>query len=75
MRSSPSVLDRSSVLLIGDVEWVERFAVTLETRTDARVYTTETETEALTVFRNEALDSDINEVGVARGVLYTVAIY
>ncbi|WP_227357376.1 bacterio-opsin activator domain-containing protein [Haladaptatus salinisoli] len=56
MGLSPSVLDGSSVLLVGAVEWVKQFAETLETWTDATVYITETEAEALDVFRTEPLD-------------------
>ena len=56
MRSSPSVLDSASVLLVGTADWLEQFAASLETRTDSTVHVSSTEAEALDVFRTEPLD-------------------
>ena len=67
MHSSPSVLDDSSVLLVGAVEWIEHFAETLKARTDAAVHVTETEAEALDDFRTEALDCLISAHSLDEG--------
>ncbi|RBI59769.1 bacterio-opsin activator [halophilic archaeon] len=67
MRSSPSVLDSSSVLLVGAVEWVEHFAEALRTRTNATIQITETKAEALDVFRNEAFDCLISAYRLDEG--------
>jgi CheY-like chemotaxis protein len=54
--ASPSILDSLSVLLVGTIDWVARFATMLKTRTDATVRRVRTESEALAAYRNQTTD-------------------
>lgn len=61
MSSPASVLNSAHVLLVGTNSWVEEFAETLETRTDASVRTVGTADEALDVFRGDQVDCLVSE--------------
>ena len=61
MVSSPTILDSSTLLLVGTSEWVTRFATTLETRTDATLRRVQTQTEALNIVRKRTIDCLISE--------------
>ena len=61
MTSSPSILDSSTVLLVGTSEWITRLAAALETRTDATVQRVRTEADALDVFRKRTTDCLVTE--------------
>ncbi|OYR62906.1 bacterio-opsin activator [Halorubrum ezzemoulense] len=53
---SPSVLDSSTVLLVGANDWLTRFATTLEGGTDATVHTAKTQAEANDIVRKRTTD-------------------
>ncbi|WP_049972647.1 PAS domain S-box protein, partial [Haladaptatus cibarius] len=61
MATLPTILDSSTVLLVGTSEWITQFAATLETRTDATVQRVQTKAEALIRFRNRKMDCLISE--------------
>ncbi|MDS0294944.1 bacterio-opsin activator domain-containing protein [Halogeometricum luteum] len=61
MPSSDSILDTSSVLLVGTSDWLAQFATALETRTAATVRRVETKADALAAFRNRTLDCLVTE--------------
>ncbi|WP_224337957.1 bacterio-opsin activator domain-containing protein [Haloprofundus halobius] len=61
MTASPTVLDSSTVLLVGTSEWISRFAATLETRTEATVRSARTEADAFDIFRNQSVDCFVSE--------------
>ncbi|MBX0296244.1 bacterio-opsin activator domain-containing protein [Haloarcula nitratireducens] len=65
MAASPTVLQSSTVLLVGTSEWLTEFAAALETRTDATVRTAETEAAALDIVRERATDCLISEYALA----------
>ncbi|WP_311170827.1 bacterio-opsin activator domain-containing protein [Halobellus ordinarius] len=61
MVSTPSVLDSSTVLLVGASEWITQCAASLETRTNATVQTVGTKSEAVDVVQKRATDCLISE--------------
>nr|WP_233340947.1 bacterio-opsin activator domain-containing protein [Haloprofundus sp. MHR1] len=61
MEPSATVLDSSTVLLVGASEWTTRFAAMLGNRTDATVRRTETGAAALDAFRDEPADCIVTE--------------
>jgi PAS domain S-box-containing protein len=61
MVSSTSVLDSSTVLLVGTSDWVAQLATTLERRTDATVTRVQTKAEAIDVIRKRTTDCIISE--------------
>ncbi|MDB2275502.1 bacterio-opsin activator domain-containing protein [Halorubrum ezzemoulense] len=56
MIASQSVLNSSTVLLVGTNDWLSRFATTLETRTNATVQTVGTTAEASDIVRKQTTD-------------------
>ena len=56
MASSPSILDSSTVLLVGTDDWLTQFATTLENQTDASVQHVRTKTEAIDTIRTHPTD-------------------
>jgi len=61
MVASQSVLDSSTVLLVGRDDWLTQFAATLETRSEATVQTVEGKVEALELVRERTTDCLISE--------------
>ncbi|MFC6824970.1 bacterio-opsin activator domain-containing protein [Halopelagius fulvigenes] len=61
MVSPSTVLDSSTVLLVGASEWITQFVALLETRTNATVQTVETKSEAVDVVQKGAIDCLISE--------------
>ncbi|ELZ32583.1 bacterio-opsin activator-like protein [Halogeometricum pallidum JCM 14848] len=61
MPSSPSILDSSSVLLVGTNEWLTQFATTLESRTDATVQRARTKSKAVGIVQKGTVDCLITE--------------
>ncbi|MDS0300203.1 GAF domain-containing protein [Halogeometricum sp. S1BR25-6] len=59
--SSASILDTSSVVLVGTSDWLGQFATLLETRTTATVQRVETKADALAAFRNRTTDCLVTE--------------
>jgi len=55
------MLQSTRFLLVGTTEWVQDFAVTLETRIQASVQTVATVDEALDIFHNEPVDCIVTE--------------
>ncbi len=56
MINSSSVIDSSTVLLVGTDDWLTRFATTLEARTHATVHTAGGKTEALDIVEKRTAD-------------------
>ena len=56
MSASPTVLDSSTVLLVGTSGWVSRFATTLESRTDAAVQRAQSNAEAMDIVHGRTVD-------------------
>jgi PAS domain S-box-containing protein len=61
MVSSTSVLDSSTVLLVGTSDWVVQLAAILERRTDATVTRVQTRAQAIDIVRKRTTDCIISE--------------
>ena len=61
MVASSSIINSSTVLLVGTDDWLTRFAGTLETRTNATVHTVRTKTEAHDLVQEGIPDCLISE--------------
>ncbi|EJN57387.1 bacterio-opsin activator domain-containing protein [Halogranum rubrum] len=70
MDSPPTVLDSSTILLVGTNDWITQLAATLKVRTDATVQRVRTKSETIDVIRTHTTDCLITEyaLGEATGL-------
>ncbi|WP_256392974.1 bacterio-opsin activator domain-containing protein [Natronoarchaeum rubrum] len=65
MTASTSILQSSRLLLVGQFEWLDRFADRLSSDVDATVETARTATEALATVRRGTIDGVVSEHALA----------
>ncbi|WP_122091296.1 bacterio-opsin activator domain-containing protein [Halalkalicoccus subterraneus] len=61
MSASPTILDSSSVLLVGTSEWLLEFETALRMRTGTAVQRVQTTVAALNAFQNQSIDCLVSE--------------